>query len=1158
MSESAVHTKVTPQSSVSKPLPVSGLLQRKCACGQHTGTGGECESCRKKHEDASTKMPGTLQRAAITSAPTPTAKATADSSVPKASIPKAPTAPPIVNDVLRSPGKALDAGTRSFMEPRFGQDFSQVRVHTDNKAANSARAVNARAYTVGQHVVFGPGEFAPDTTGGRHLLAHELTHTMQQKELMHLSASDISMKEPSHLEHEAETISSSVISGRSLTLPSQSPTAVVQRTPWGDEKYADAERLSGSASKYNKSAELFMLARYQEQRGDHHVAISPDMSAGSATFAPIESLAEKGASDEVRRMIRAMKTDFVSLKSKNKGKKETPDEETQEIDASGQKKKKRKPPRGKTLTIGDVDTFVDPNTEVLTEDRLTGETADAPTRFESEAQAAIDERGDALRRPDIADITQSEVYDVTTIDQAPNKVAKINSYVQQLESIRSEAQISPSSGGWKAGKSLKPPTLLKYLVKPEILYFGKTDFDTWPGVLVYEVIKPSGKEGATSATGTEPFTVDAGGKSLHFQVTANAPTVDLQASPDNKAEAESLPGVILKKLEHSKKKRTRIEGRIESKSDSKSSGKSKVPLKVVQNKGNLYFDVVEEGQSKQLKLGKTGNVDFEYDLLSKGVLHSVQYDFQSGLSAKGKLKPSIPLLSKAEIDVALEKDTFSGKVSVPKDKLSPPVKGFRVTKGEIGVELSPMFGASGEVAFEVGPEKKPIVDGSIKAKADENGFIAQGDVYAHLPGIDEAKGNITYRKDGFSGGIDVNFTQTKLKYIKGGTAHIGFVGSEIKAEGAIIIQLPRGKEATVSIHRGQQGNWIYKGTGEFDIPKLDPVKLEIEYDGEHLTAKGHTGIVLQGLKGDLAVQYRDGRVSGEGKLALEKGRAKGFVHAKLSDALNISGEGEIQYQLSENLIGTVGVILHEDQSVRLRGALDFPKPIHLFKGFGEEYTLFNYGMQIPILAIPLGPVSAGLVGTIDGGMKVNYGLGPGELRGVHIEGSFNPLEESKDVDIKAGATLVIPAHAGISLYIRGGVGVSIAIASVTGGITAIGTAELRGGLEAPVKIEYSKGRYSLNAEPEISAELVLKLGLDADITAEAGVRGFKVEKKIVWNLAAFEWGSGLKFGLIAPLHYASDEPFRAPSASDIKFVKPAIDLKGLVPRLAKQAGGGKE
>jgi hypothetical protein len=146
----------TPASTVMpKITPAPGaLLQRACACGQHSGGGGECEECKKKHE-------GTLRRAAVNSSPVH-------------------TVPAIVNTVLREPGQPLDAATRSFMEPRFGHDFSHVRIHTDPNAAESALAVNALAYTVGHDVVFGPGHYQPGTYEGYKLMAHELTHVIQQ------------------------------------------------------------------------------------------------------------------------------------------------------------------------------------------------------------------------------------------------------------------------------------------------------------------------------------------------------------------------------------------------------------------------------------------------------------------------------------------------------------------------------------------------------------------------------------------------------------------------------------------------------------------------------------------------------------------------------------------------------------------------------------------------------------------------------------------------------------------------------------------------------------------------------------------------------------------------------------------------------------------
>ncbi|MET0646931.1 MAG: DUF4157 domain-containing protein [Pyrinomonadaceae bacterium] len=127
------------------------LLQRSCACGGDKS--GDCDDCSRKK----------LRRRAASQTTAPH------------------TAPPVVGEVLNSPGRPLDEATRAFMEPRFGHDFSKVRVHADERAAESARSVGALAYTVGNNVVFNAGQFAPQTRPGLHLLAHELAHVVQQQ-----------------------------------------------------------------------------------------------------------------------------------------------------------------------------------------------------------------------------------------------------------------------------------------------------------------------------------------------------------------------------------------------------------------------------------------------------------------------------------------------------------------------------------------------------------------------------------------------------------------------------------------------------------------------------------------------------------------------------------------------------------------------------------------------------------------------------------------------------------------------------------------------------------------------------------------------------------------------------------------------------------------
>jgi Domain of unknown function (DUF4157) len=89
-------------------------------------------------------------------------------------------APSIANEVLRLPSQPLDIETRAAMETRFGRDFSHVKIHSDTRSAESARAINALAYTLGRHIVFGRGQYAPETRVGQRLIAHELTHVVQQ------------------------------------------------------------------------------------------------------------------------------------------------------------------------------------------------------------------------------------------------------------------------------------------------------------------------------------------------------------------------------------------------------------------------------------------------------------------------------------------------------------------------------------------------------------------------------------------------------------------------------------------------------------------------------------------------------------------------------------------------------------------------------------------------------------------------------------------------------------------------------------------------------------------------------------------------------------------------------------------------------------------
>jgi hypothetical protein len=185
----------------------AATLQRQCACGQHSSGAGTCASCQKQSRSQGLDHTGARDGA---------------------------LAPPIVSAELRTAGHPLDPGTRRLMESRFGHDFSGVRVHDSDHAAASTAAVNALAYTVGNDVVFNRGRYAPGTTAGNRLLAHELAHVVQQSSARasSLAPQRLRVGEPGdHHEREADAASEAVALGQEAPAPGSAPPSVVQRQP---------------------------------------------------------------------------------------------------------------------------------------------------------------------------------------------------------------------------------------------------------------------------------------------------------------------------------------------------------------------------------------------------------------------------------------------------------------------------------------------------------------------------------------------------------------------------------------------------------------------------------------------------------------------------------------------------------------------------------------------------------------------------------------------------------------------------------------------------------------------------------------------------------------------------------------------------------------
>jgi hypothetical protein len=192
MKAAAVPKTQNPPPAAQPHASVVPLLQRQCTCGGAPGVSGECAEC----EQAKLRH-----------------KANGSDDMREA--------PAIVGDVLRSSGRPLEASARNFFESRFGHDFSRVRIHDDARASESARAVNARAYTVGSDVVFGAGLYAPQSEGGRRLLAHELAHVTQQGNVARPSFSSLKVGPANDaFEHDADRAAERISTSSEDRVPS--------------------------------------------------------------------------------------------------------------------------------------------------------------------------------------------------------------------------------------------------------------------------------------------------------------------------------------------------------------------------------------------------------------------------------------------------------------------------------------------------------------------------------------------------------------------------------------------------------------------------------------------------------------------------------------------------------------------------------------------------------------------------------------------------------------------------------------------------------------------------------------------------------------------------------------------------------------------------
>ncbi|VAX10391.1 hypothetical protein MNBD_GAMMA25-1432, partial [hydrothermal vent metagenome] len=330
-------------------------------------------------------------------------------------------------------------------------------------------------------------------------------------------------------------------------------------------------------------------------------------------------------------------------------------------------------------------------------------------------------------------------------------------------------------------------------------------------------------------------------------------------------------------------------------------------------------------------------------------------------------------------------------------------------------------------------------------------------------------------------------------------------------------------------------------------------------EGYAVSATGEAQPDIPGINSNLIVSYNDGAFTAEVTADYSRGMLSGQVNAgvtnrtvgedgELTDTANpdnpliVYGGGSLTIQIAPWLQGTAGVQFAPNGEINVTGEIGLPGELEIFPRSEINKSIFNIAVQIPIIP--------GILAEIGGGLSAQAGIGPGVIDELRLGIEYNPARE-EDTRVTGDAHLNIPADAGLRLSVRAGIGLGVTGLSATGGLEIGGTLGIEGAAEAGVHVDWTPGAgLDLTADLAVHAQPSFKFDISGYVSVRA--LGFSVYDER-WELASFQFGSDLRFGIRMPIHYHEGEPFNV-SLDDVEFEVPDIDtsemLRGLISRIA--------
>ncbi|MFD1604387.1 DUF4157 domain-containing protein [Flavobacterium artemisiae] len=1033
-------------------------------------------------------------------------------------------------------GSAVAEPVKNEMESGFGADFSSVKIHNDSNAVQMNKELGSQAFASGNDIYFNEGKYNPNSTDGKHLLAHELTHTVQQ------GASAVQTKMIQKTETATPTVSAPAPTSEYVdpngkgTINTTAKTFTVPNL-----------KVPGFKATFGPSAR-FTIPKGGFPRNDNHIP-EWENAAMSGTGFTTQFNTYAASQNAPNLQFNGEQIFYLTLKGGG----------TRRAASGG----------ASGVIFGSIDTIKRRASRPFW--KANGEFKPHDVDHKREIQLGGGE---------------TDTNNMWMLESSANRSSGSNINVKKNQTIEQLLTLGRSS-------LIDPPADVDavkdnydIVVENGVVADSSIDINGEPNV---NWDLPQIQAGAHLA-------------GLKFLTEAEVDAAGLRGSPDELIFYTGLTGGLPIKIPWDEQSKTagRKDGlnlRLGKRGGAglfvntiiynSTSGEGNFggtgsvictafpgSTGMIREKTNLAFTIrpmagvsyggyIEPSSVLQACLHA-----LEFKHMSPITLNQATLDDDIGLSATGSIAPSVPLIRNANIEVVIDETGARIRKLFKKSDFSFPAP-FEVTNTSLEVFAGTAgFGLTGEMNFKIQNVGDGFLRGSVTT---ESGFALAGGFNFDSSLFDPASIEVTYANDIFTIGGTIGIPEGKVRGVKRATINATYSENTFTATGDAELDIPgiqRGNmqatynndgfsiggefqlrndipgirggsvSATISKQNGDEGyNVRVSGTAQPNIPGINS-SLTVTYDNGALTLAGSADYSRGMLSGSVTVGATNRTIGEDGQPSGEP-----------DDTMRVYGGGTLTLQLTPWLAATAGVkfLPNGEMEVTARLATD---TYDVFPRKQIDRNLFTVPtIEIPLFAIPLGPRSLGLVAQIGGGLDFTAGFGPGQLRNLSAEITYNP-EHEEETTINGHGEFAIPADAGLTLHGDLGLGLSVGIASLSGGIELAGTLGLEGEAGASVDVNWSpQTGLALDAEGHITVNPKFVFDINAFARASLGIGWFSISETWRYNLASFSWGPDIQFGLVFPIHYQEGEPFDI-SFDDLEVIYPEIDVIDTAKSLA--------